>query len=462
MQHMRELMDQAVASSSFDLGDGRPAISVQQLRDLVKRRTWQDREYKLAHGAQLSVASSPLTQFAEFLRSQLEHLVDLSTDRIGHSLPAGSSSTAITAQPDGVTRYTAVSEVSSFAKALIRGAAFLGTERVATLLTGWANDKPVHFKTRVLLNGAGILSVPLSPMDGIRIESLPLSGSQIAFPVPTTGRRSLGDYLARTVITVDHSTTPGLFHPRNAPQVQASRATAIPDVDEATVCAAISLEADTHFNIAFYWTDFTDLAAFSKAHERGVWSMGEQRFRSHSYTNATFRSASHLEGPSMELADDWTLDITEEELGRTLAALAGAPSERLRVAATRWQRSQNTAAGLEDRFIDLRIALESLYLIDIPGDTNQEMSFRLALYGAWHLGTDYQDRRTIRKALRDAYGTASKAVHRGHVKSTPITRNLLSEAQALCRRGTLRLLKDGEPQDWESLILGADEQSGRL
>ena len=76
------------------------------------------------------------------------------------------------------------------------------------------------------------------------------------------------------------------------------------------------------------------------------------------------------------------------------------------------------------------------------------------------LGADYEDRKTIRKKLRDAYDTASKAVHSGHVKSTQENRDLLFDAQALCRRGALRLLKDGAPQDWGNLILGADEQTG--
>ena len=88
------------------------------------------------------------------------------------------------------------------------------------------------------------------------------------------------------------------------------------------------------------------------------------------------------------------------------------------------------------------------------------MRFRLALFAAWHLGADYGDRRTIRKKLRDAYDTASKAVHLGDVESTQQNRDLLFDAQALCRSGALRLLKVGEPQDWGNLILGAGEQTG--
>ena len=479
MQQLKELLDVAVASSSYDLGHTRPeddgfttyygqrpdeVISAHQLRELFQHRTWQDREYEMANRARLSVPSSSLAQVADFVRAELDNCVDSSTDRIGHAFPGRNSFGIITGQPDGISRSTSISSVPHFAEALVRAAAILGAERVASLLAGWADNEPAVFKTRVLLNGTGILAEPLSPVDGIRIESLPLSSRQFTFFLPRPKGRSLMDYLARMVITIDHLTTPALFDPTDGQQVQTSQAIAIRGIDAATVCTALSLEADIHADIAFRWTDFGELVAFGKGHENAIVSSGQQHYRSHSYTNIRMnpRPNSHPDGPSMVLDDDWTLEVNEEELGRTLAALAGEGSDQLRVAASRWQSTKNTRASLADRFIDLRIALESLYLRDFRNEQSQEMRFRLALFGAWHLGTDYEDRKTIRKKLRDAYDTASKAVHSGHVESTQENRDLLSDAQALCRRGALRLLKDGAPQDWGDLILGADEQTGRL
>ena len=57
-------------------------------------------------------------------------------------------------------------------------------------------------------------------------------------------------------------------------------------------------------------------------------------------------------------------------------------------------------ARLEDAYIDLRIALESLYLRDFANEHSQEMRFRLALFGAWNLAEnagDLDERRSIRK-----------------------------------------------------------------
>ena len=129
-------------------------------------------------------------------------------------------------------------------------------------------------------------------------------------------------------------------------------------------------------------------------------------------------------------------------------------NKKLQIAVDRWRRSMAEDAQLEDRYIDLRIALEAIYLKDFGNERSQEMRFRLALCGAWHLGVDFEDRRSTRKALRDAYDTASRAVHEGEVPKDAA--RVLPTAQDLCRRGILRLLREGPPKDWGDLLLGGD------
>ena len=136
--------------------------------------------------------------------------------------------------------------------------------------------------------------------------------------------------------------------------------------------------------------------------------------------------------------------------------LSSGRTPMLEVPITRWIKSK-TDQLLSDSFIDLRIALESLYLRDFLNEYSQEMRFRLSLFGAWHLGSNAEDRTLIRKRLRDAYDAASGAVHSGMVEDTSENRELLAEAQALCRRGILKLLREGPPADWAALILGAGE-----
>ncbi|MDE0218749.1 MAG: hypothetical protein OXJ90_05740 [Spirochaetaceae bacterium] len=56
--------------------------------------------------------------------------------------------------------------------------------------------------------------------------------------------------------------------------------------------------------------------------------------------------------------------------------------------------------------------------------------------------------------MREAYDTASKAVHEGELPTA--AEPTLSTAQDLCRLGILKLLREGPPDDWGDLMLGAD------
>ena len=91
---------------------------------------------------------------------------------------------------------------------------------------------------------------------------------------------------------------------------------------------------------------------------------------------------------------------------------------------------------------------------ELPTSSLGLQRLRHALFGAWHLGADFEDRRRIRKALRRAYDKASKAVHTGNLPSE--AQLDLSPAQDLCHRGILKLLREGPPADWGGMILGAE------
>ena len=111
--------------------------------------------------------------------------------------------------------------------------------------------------------------------------------------------------------------------------------------------------------------------------------------------------------------------------------------------------------AIVDQLIELRIALEALYLKDFTNERSQEMRFRLALFGAWHLGETFARRQAIRKTLRDAYDKASGAVHTGEV---PVGAHAtLKKARNLCREGILKLLEEEPLVDWGDMILGPDQ-----
>ena len=124
--------------------------------------------------------------------------------------------------------------------------------------------------------------------------------------------------------------------------------------------------------------------------------------------------------------------------------------EKLRVPIQRWRRSKAASNGV-DLAIDLRIALESLFLDE---GNNAELSFRLALRAAWYLGVEGDERAKIFDALREAYSIGSKAVHRGKGYDDMIPPELAT-AQDVCRMSILRQISDGgKPPNWNTVVLG--------
>lgn len=124
--------------------------------------------------------------------------------------------------------------------------------------------------------------------------------------------------------------------------------------------------------------------------------------------------------------------------------------EKLRVPIQRWRRSKAARNGV-DLAIDLRIALESLFLDE---GNNAELSFRLALRAAWYLGAEGDERTKIFEALRKAYTIGSKAVHTGEGYDDEIPAELTA-AQDICRMSILRRISEGgKPPDWKKVVLG--------
>ena len=97
--------------------------------------------------------------------------------------------------------------------------------------------------------------------------------------------------------------------------------------------------------------------------------------------------------------------------------------------------------------------LESLLLDD---GNNAELRFRLALRGAWYLGTNTEEREKYFRTLRDAYDLGSKAVHSGEITGDAReVKSTLYAAQNLCCGAIRRRIYEGVMSDWTKLVLGA-------
>lgn len=394
-----------------------------------------------------------MLQLAEEVRIVLGNFIDEDSDSLRHAFPINQLSHSLSRRirPDGLPESEFETKTEYFAKGLVQAAAIIGVEKVEQLLTTWMRGEPVRFRTSTILNGLA-LNTRLSPREDIEITPLPLTTAKL--PRMPRHEHLVGrDYLGLTVLSLVMSASPSLSHPKSGVLGETVKTHVRKDVDLNVVCDALSLQANCHVTHSFLWVEYEEAGPFSLS-DWQTWSSGANylerpRFRMISEEPRTGVVA-------MQRKDDVSIPkLNAGELLQTIKALQAA-DRKLRIAVERWKRSKRSDAQLEDRFIDLRIALETLYLKDF--DNNTEMRFRLSLFGAWLLGSSPEERKDISKELREAYDMASRAVHSGEVPDD--SKKCLEKSQDLCRDGILKLLLEGDKVDWGALILGGSRSSG--
>ena len=458
MNSLSELLAATLRETSFDLEYARNG----KRTAVTKRGLTASELAEACHAQGTGVVSrrayvrtpeAIMSQLVEELRSALGRFIDPDSDRIGHAFPIDpfdpfGGSSRHTLRSDGLSDFEFESTVTNFANGLVQAAAIIGIDRAMQLLADWERGEPVRFRTSTFVNGL-TLNAPLSPRKDIEIVPLPLTTTELP-RLPSYNKLSGRDYLGLTVLSLAMSASPALFRPKTDESEATVRSHLEKDININIVCEALSLQANCYVSQSFLWTEYGEAAPFSLKNWE-TWMLGTNSFERVRWKSI---STDYQTGAvTIELHDDVSIaSLDEDEVMQTIEALQDA-DRKLRIAVDRWKRSKRLHAPLEDRYIDLRIALETLYLKDFANEQSPEMRFRLSLFGAWHLGSTLEERRDIRKTLRDAYDTASGVVHSGEVSSK--SKDCLEEAQELCRLGILKLLREGPPEDWGDLVLGA-------
>ena len=323
--------------------------------------------------------------------------------------------------------------ISQLALDSIKASAVDGPERIAQLLDNWEQGRPIPCQSHAILSGVSI-DGPVDLGDGIRLEQLPRSSDALIAMLPPTVQFDLPvmDMAGAAMMIVPYQVRSALFRssdPRIDQYDNISPSKLFTPDSFSNLCRALSLTHNTFVSWRILWSTCEYWKVLGDNRREVVWSTRSDR----SHTTATLSNDSFSEA----------YELFRERINQERPAID--------LAIGRWMESKREV-GVSDQFIDLRIALEALYL----GGMNDELGFRLANYGAWHLGVNFEERKEYRKILHAVYRRASEAIHASTKSFSKKDREQRANAQDLCRRGILKRLEESAMPDWNDLILGKE------
>ena len=404
----------------YDAGRSRK-FTRDQLREISRRDKLNGG--LLALGARAEIPDTILDHILPVFRNLLRDFVDSETDRIGNGLV-------------NLAGGIPVPDLKDYVAILVRASAILEGERVAELLIGWVHGERIKYQTISLLNGVTI-DKPLVLEEGLRLYQLPNTSNEVISHLPAGTLDAHGDlpWLGGVVLSIEGEGGPALYLPSKVASnsITAEHAWAggqIKNLSVDSFCEAMSLACGGSIRWRFSWRDFGEINEFFSGVSQGA-----------SFTNV----------PPFTNSSEFTQDHFERAREiHNLRNAKGRNNAGLDTAVRRWIKSKSSESSFSDQLIDLRIALESLYL-----DTNEgELRFRLASYGAWHISESTEERKTNFQTLLRVYNLASNAVHGSEVKTTDKNKALLESAQNLCCKGITKRLGEQANPIWNDVIMG--------
>ena len=341
-----------------------------------------------------------------------------------------------------------------------------GIEEAVSFFCQCSRPEGTHgfFRDVGLLEGVK-LETEVEVFDGVRLVPLPSSGisrevAQHLFRFPIRVFDDRDSLFGKTLLVIDQSGFSMLCKPSEKAIQNGTRIADLPfhvevnkvkfpnvtavDSFQTLFCQALSLVCDSPVRILIGFYSFEEDKAFDLPPGSG----------------GMHRQGHRLGTPT----DVKEADIEKARcLYQKLVALDANDREKLQIPIDRWVESKTNRSHI-DKVIDLGIAFEALYLSDI--DETSELSFRLRLRAAWHLGENERDRKVLMKEFSEIYNWRSKVVHTGKLpnrtKKTPFTpkevNQFIERAQNLCRDSIMKILEDEQFPDWNSLLLGGEDE----
>lgn len=330
-------------------------------------------------------------------------------------------------------------------KHLLKVAMVRGELHAAQAFFECAEGTHASYQAIGLLSGVRV-EQEIQISQGIRLIPLPKSTSDLPPYLPHMGFLSNVDFMGRTLVVVDCSISPVFKNPgsiRTFQDVERAFQHKIvcadyPDFSIDEFCEALSLVCDASIQNAAMWRHLRDDEIFNVRIGYGGGSYDASLLHSNHFVLAS----------EVHIHEAMSLYRARRNIQPEVAM-------KLRVPIGRWIKSK-APSNRVDTFIDLGIALESIFLEDVPD--RGELQLRLSLRAAWYLGRDVEERQSLVKELREIYQQRSHAVHSGAVKSKVATPEFTQRAQDLCRQSIVKVIKNGQFPDWSRLVLG-DEDS---
>ena len=426
MRKLTELLENSVNKAKFSVW-GLGSVTQNKLKILSKDRRKNGRigpfSKEFNQMSKIEINDGHISDLVVELNSVLNVYLNPKTGCIGNGL--------VYVIGGSIKEYT----LAEYAKILIKGAAALGSERMVELLDGWINGEPLRYRENIVLEGI-VIDGDSKLEEGMHLMELPDLNKNLRPSPNILIDMYTMDYPKGVVLSVEFEQSPALYKPEGmTPWEPLERSfelvCKIPGTSINSICKSISLACNHYVRRSVSWLDFGELSELSES------SAGIARSGMSTTTKAIPFSHDHL---------------TE---ARKIFSLYHANKKKktsLDVAIDWWMRSklENQPHQSSDyKLIELRIALEALYL----RERSSEISFRLPIHAAWHLGTDYSQREYYYETLRKVYKDASCVIHAKELSYKEKDWERFSVAQDICREGILKRLEESEEPKWEKLIL---------
>lgn len=420
-------LQQALGVAGFEaLGS---IVNADKLKAMYAQQAGLNRYWVML--AQVHMDEAELERLAEAIRVVLKAYLDPETDQIGNGLY-------------GLMYDTRTRLIPRFSESVLRAAAILGPREAADKVLKWANGLPFQYKQEAFINfshppnGDGIIRAE----EGIEIARAATSSAEIVQKIPplVAERVNLSRPKFHAVLRVAYNWRPVFMCVQEARQSDSWQNMEarpnqgnFPATDNMIedLCQAMAMTMGEPVSWSFQWKNY---------HADGIFF-------------------AELPGPkerSIRTRKECPFP-TEKDVGTALNFYkqrqeAEGKISNLKYAIERLCRSQQ-ASTLEDQAIELRIALETLFLSGVGG--SGELNFRLALHAARYIGTDGADRKKWFKVARDAYYLGSKAVHGSSLDPAEEEHNrkTITEGQQLCIEGIKKRVKEQRNPDWKEVIL---------